>query len=196
MICYHYDHMKSRPRRLWMILSWIILLHSVRIIAFAQIWSWVSPAPTGDIVRSVCFLDSLKGWLIAGSSGVLLHTSDGGSTWDYEFAGRRVPLVACAFADSNHGWLTGGEAIFRTSNGGKSWTQLNTPPEQPFISVQCFGNDTVFATTQSNMIVRSVDGGDSWSEFRINYSNITASYFLNSKTGYVVGDKLYKTRRG
>jgi photosystem II stability/assembly factor-like uncharacterized protein len=160
----------------------------------------VTPIPTGDYPHATCFLDSLQGWLVAGGSGVVFHTSDGGRTWEYQDTGLRTYFQAICFVDEDHGWVAGGDSIgviFRTTNGGSSWIKMNTRPDHyAFISLHCFGKDSVFAATQRNEIVRTVDGGDTWSDIRINYNNISASYFIDRQIGYVLGDKLYRTTNG
>jgi photosystem II stability/assembly factor-like uncharacterized protein len=43
-------------------------------------WFWQNPKPTGNTLRSVCFIDSTTGYAV-GDLGTLLKTTDGGLNW-------------------------------------------------------------------------------------------------------------------
>lgn len=60
---------------------------------------------------------------IAGSPGtVILHSPDGGGTWQGHATGQRVPLHRIAFADESHGWAVGDlGTILHTTDGGQTW---------------------------------------------------------------------------
>jgi hypothetical protein len=72
------------------------------------------------------FTDARKGW-IAGGSGTILRTVDGGANW-FELESRTDRLLySVAFTDSLRGWVTGGNgAILSTIDGGG-----DPPPEPP-----------------------------------------------------------------
>ena len=83
------------------------------------------------------FLDEANAWILAPSgdqtSGSLHHTTDGGVTW----TSAQVPFGGGSlyFTDESSGWVMVGlgagmshmaVAIFRTSDGGSTWTQVFT----------------------------------------------------------------------
>src|ERR1051325_2421397 len=54
-------------------------------------WNWQTPRPQGNSLRSVQFIDASHGWA-AGEYGTILHTPDGGGSWDeQELARSRSP---------------------------------------------------------------------------------------------------------
>jgi photosystem II stability/assembly factor-like uncharacterized protein len=59
------------------------------------------------------------------NSGRLLRSADGGATWTEYHLGSRFTHIQVCFVDSRHGWLRGGTHIYRTLDGGNSWTQLH-----------------------------------------------------------------------
>jgi len=76
----------------------------------------------------------------------ILHTGDGGKTWDVQLynPNPHYSLLAVEFINENEGWAAGGELsalhfmghFWHTINGGKNWT-LNEVP-------QVYGNDMSF----------------------------------------------------
>lgn len=101
--------------------------------------SWKQVSVDADILpSSVCFIGD-QGWL-AGSrrvvngdsvklQGVLLHTTDGGFHWQRVELGPNEPfLTDVRFADKDHGWLVGRDTVYRTHDGGKTWTPVMSLP--------------------------------------------------------------------
>ena len=166
-------------------------------------WKWVSPLPTGDDCHSLCFIDSLRGWIVAGTSGVVVSTSDGGKTWSYSDTGVRMWYLDVYFADSSYGWVGGGNTTFvisRTTNGGHTWqtTDLSADssgkPLFPAIALKFFGHDTGFAACTYGLVT-TTNGGESWTKLHINgrAPRITAMSFINTRIGYVSSDSIFKT---
>jgi photosystem II stability/assembly factor-like uncharacterized protein len=102
--------------------------------------SWREVSINTDIrLSSVCFVGD-DGW-VTGSrrivnvgsirlEGVLLHTPDGGKTWEQVPLGPEEPfLTDVRFVDKEHGWLVGRDSLFRTEDSGKTWNRvLSLPP--------------------------------------------------------------------
>jgi photosystem II stability/assembly factor-like uncharacterized protein len=103
-------------------------------------------SPTG--LNAVSFVDATHGWAVGarggsngsqmGHVGVILATSDGGTTWqvqDASSAGGDAQLYSVSFVDATHGWAVGDSvdsdkgyadgAILTTSNGGATWQAQN-----------------------------------------------------------------------
>jgi len=59
----------------------------------------------------------------SGTSGRILHTSSGGSTWTDQTSGTSAALYGIAFLDKLNGWAVGESGTIRhTSDGGSTWT--------------------------------------------------------------------------
>ena len=58
------------------------------------------------------------------SSGILLHTKDGGKNWDRIAMPTDSTFHRVSFFDSKHGWLLGTDRLYRTIDGGRSWTTV------------------------------------------------------------------------
>jgi photosystem II stability/assembly factor-like uncharacterized protein len=81
------------------------------------------PLGSMDIGRDIFFADEQTGWLLAGFTGNLLKTTDGGITWNriYMF-GDQYSINSIYFVDGLTGWAVGsGGIVFKTSDGGRGW---------------------------------------------------------------------------
>ena len=125
------------------------------------IWKNSTPAIPPDLY-DVFFLDANIGWA-AGWPEVILTTTDGGATWKEQFLNLHytTPANFCGqwnddrtsclkkngtylrrirFADPQNGWVVGRfGTLYRTINGGASWTN---PPQRPANPVDCAANPT------------------------------------------------------
>jgi photosystem II stability/assembly factor-like uncharacterized protein len=65
-----------------------------------------------DKIWSIYFANSTSGWAAAKKG--ILHTTDGGSTWNYQLSSPSEPFIKLCFADQSHGWaITSSGAIYR-----------------------------------------------------------------------------------
>ena len=98
--------------------------------------TWLTKEIPGSrtIIDAVYFRDDNEGW-VAGSekipgpdradgfTGLILHTRDGGQTWEEQRTGvQDLGYNTIYFSDARHGWLSGYDKVYRTDDGGKSWT--------------------------------------------------------------------------
>ena len=116
----------------------------------------------------------------AGESSRIYKTVDGGAHWDLQFANTdpKVFLDAMAFWDADRGIafsdsVDGQFVILMTGNGGRSWDRVpadHLPPALPGegafaasgTNVALFGRDQAWIGTTASRVLRSSDGGRSW----------------------------------
>lgn len=91
-------------------------------------------------VDSVHFINKQEGWAVGRlwpvdishdeMRGLVLQTWDGGQTWkEVEVGENELFYVQVHFTDSGHGWVTSRDNVYRTEDGGKSWSKvLSLPP--------------------------------------------------------------------
>jgi photosystem II stability/assembly factor-like uncharacterized protein len=83
-------------------------------------------------IRSLHFISKQEGWAAGlwenakdeqySSGSVVIHTVDGGQTWERLFsckAESRFDVIN--FADRSHGWLVSPTGAYRSDDGGRSW---------------------------------------------------------------------------
>ena len=78
---------------------------------------------TVGVISGVFFLNPLQGWVV-GRKGVLLHTQTGGANWEVDSLGPGN-LTDVYFVDNTHGWAWGAGQLWRTTDGGNSWSTQN-----------------------------------------------------------------------
>ncbi len=99
---------------------------------------------------------------------VFYVTHDGGTTWT-----PTTPVTFSqgyyrggSFADVNHGWVTEGDTLYVTSNGGRQWTTVR--PGSPFTYVgelDFISPQIGWAVGQAlfpPFLLKTVDGGHTW----------------------------------
>ena len=66
-------------------------------------------------LEAVNFVDRKKGWIVGGKNvgqftheGFILHTPDGGKTWELQFDEVETYLNDLVFVDDQNGWVIGG----------------------------------------------------------------------------------------
>ncbi|MDE3057560.1 MAG: T9SS type A sorting domain-containing protein [Bacteroidota bacterium] len=174
-------------------------------------------------VTQIQFPTNQKGWLVLSSGsygGAVYFTTDGGSTWSQTVRDSfSNPLVVqkIQFYDSLHGWygepapvllgkspslqphLNSIGRFFRTTDGGTTWIESNTPgiinqfsfisQNEGWLSVTTF-NDTLYKTT---------DGGIIWEPLSV-IPNLHAAdelTFVTENEGWLrIGGEVFHTQDG
>jgi photosystem II stability/assembly factor-like uncharacterized protein len=66
-----------------------------------------------------------QAWIAGAPGSLVLHTPDGGSSWEAQPTGLRTPLHRLCFIDEQRGWAVGDlGVVIGTSDGGKTWRIL------------------------------------------------------------------------
>jgi photosystem II stability/assembly factor-like uncharacterized protein len=114
--------------------------------------------------------DLLGGERVSGD-GVLLHSADGGATWETQWGGGAADLRLSDvdMVDANVGWAVGdGSAaqksiVLHTTDGGATWT-----PQDPgdihfdLAAVHVLDPQTAWVVGDGEQILRTTDGGATW----------------------------------
>ncbi len=182
-------------------------------------------------VDSIVFTNSQKGWAVGGSEtfdnngwenhGAILHTEDGGLTWEEQgeelYNQWNLEFFAVQFLDSQNGWAlndghfdpdVNGQSLFlaHTTNGGLTWewvpTGIQGSMSVGFADVQ---GDLVFIDAQHawavgglGKVIHTEDGGATWvqQELPSEYSRLFAVDFIDNQVGWIAGEGLYHTTDG
>jgi hypothetical protein len=136
--------------------------------------AWLTQSPAGtDHINRVFFLNSRLGW-VGAYGGLGQGTTDGGATWGILGSVPRFYFEDLLFTDSLTGWAAAGNAssggddgrgfVYKTTNGGISWTQEYRAP-WPLGSVSALGmqpGGTLWACGNHNGLLKSA--GAQWVE--------------------------------
>jgi len=167
---------------------------------------------TSNILNSVHFPATDTGYIVGGddnySQPELLKTIDGGLTWAIIATDITLPmnLTTVFFITSNTGYAAGHyftmcskEIVIKTEDGGTHWSIVyDTSPCDFGTSFKSLfftnGNYGYVAGhwEGSGQIIRTNDGGLSWSNKIFSYNHTLRSiHFPDNDTGYAVGDLGY-----
>ena len=111
---------------------------------------------------------------------MILHTVDGGKTWQRQKSGTDVYLFSIYFVDARHGWAVGDKSILlETRDGGANWSlhkiisasAKEMSAEEAVVSqdpvlydVQFLDAKTGWVVGEFGKIYHTTDGGQTWSE--------------------------------
>ncbi len=151
------------------------------------------------------FFDANTGCVVGdddgmGSGGMILKTTNGGTTWTPQVSNTYSSLNSVHFTDANTGYITGGSGlILKTTNGGTLWSALTTNATGNLKAI-CFPSaTTAYVVGSGGTILKTTNSGTTWTAQTSGRTNLLKSvYFVNATTGYAVGDSatLLKTVNG
>lgn len=151
--------------------------------------------------NSVWFVDADTGFVF-GEDGIILRTTNGGSSWDTRSIDDYIGLyldvfqfLAVTFLDKQTGFLVGygyyGNEIYKTTDCGRTW-QWNEQIIMPKIFT--YLNDITFIDKNNGFIVggqgvflKTTDEGNSWQRDSIS-GNGYSVFFTDSLTGWTTGN--------
>jgi photosystem II stability/assembly factor-like uncharacterized protein len=150
----------------------------------------------------------------SGESSRIYKTIDGGDHWDLQFANTdpKVFLDAMAFADATHGVAfsdsVDGAFVVLTTSDGRRWTRVPAdrlpaalPGEGAFAAsgsnIAMVGRDGIWIGTTASRVLRSLDGGRTWTVVTTPLATGTATgifsiSFRDRDHGIVVGGNYQK----
>lgn len=141
---------------------------------------------------SVYFATPQDGWAVGGF-GTIIHTSDGGLSWERQKGGVSEILREVFFVDAETGWIVGRRGtILHTTSGGEGWfrpwKRQNSGTYVDLMGVNFVDKETGWAVG-GRTVFHTTNGGDTWEE-QVQFSetnSLWSVYFVDRNTGWVVG---------
>ena len=161
-------------------------------------------APYNTDYYRINFVNSDIGWIAGGDAGgfpsyishrVILHTTNGGATWNLQYGEAYESLLrSIYFVDQNNGYATGESGIImKTTDGGSNWSQ-NVIPSFHFYDIFFIDNLTGWVTGEYlglphyTAIFKTTDGGVNWVETQFGEDeSLSSIYFIDNMKGWAVG---------
>lgn len=120
-----------------------------------------------DNLFAIEFSDEKHG-IIAGESGRVLRTSDGGESWTLSYIGTSELIRRVSFIDLRHAWAVGHRgSVFHSENGGETWTQQRASDDVYLRDISFSDAENGWAVGHGATILNTKDGGASWQPQRI-----------------------------
>lgn len=145
-------------------------------------------------IASVFFINPKEGWAVGGF-GSIVHTENGGLTWEIQKGSVRDIYYGVFFVDKDHGWIVGDSGkILHTTTGGKSlfgfggWKAQKSGTHVHLFGVHFVDKQTGWAVGAKE-VIHTTNGGETWNvqaRFK-ETSSLRAVYFVDRNTGWVSG---------
>lgn len=165
-------------------------------------WSSTRVSSGGKDLNAVSFVDSKRGW-VAGDSGFLAYTDDGGTSWIERRLGVDHAINDIYFTNKDNGFALASGSIFESSDGGHSWREAHKFSPASFegavpelYSLRFNGKKrgwVVGSASRDDAIVNSIlaitrDGGVTWQVLHAPTSQeLIHIDFVDEKRGWIVG---------
>jgi len=114
--------------------------------------------------RSLYFINKDKGFGII-EYGNLVQTLDGGRTWspqDLSSLGWNTRAVHLSFTSDKKGFLITEYNLYKTANGGQSWTKIQDLSGTYSAGMKFFSETVGFLYGSEGVIYKTINGGDTW----------------------------------
>jgi len=164
-----------------------------------------------DITPSLNCIQALDDKNVYTARNELYHTKDGGTTW--ETAGLEnvgSGIFDLHFVSQNTGFIAK-NGVMKSSDAGKTWTlKFDAGADMEYYALNynqlqfldsnvgfCAGGKTYDGNSVGNL-VKTTDGGETWTSLKMQMSQITNFRFLDANTGFVFNfnQELWKTTDG
>lgn len=166
-------------------------------LTHASSWQVIRTAEIhADIADVFLLRDGIHGWLATNRGPY--RTEDGGASWEAGVLPFEVGLDALHFLDENDGWAVSdgyGGTIFHSTDGGRTWEVNYVLPDGWMTDI--FFTDALhgWATADHN-VLRTTDGGVSWTvDYHFGWYPAEV-YFHDNLRGWMGGDDIYVTEDG
>ncbi len=121
----------------------------------------VQTSGTTQGLNDVFMIDTTTA-LVVGNNGVMLKTTNSGTTWVPKSAGL-YNWTSIGFANAFFGVVVGyGNAAAVTTNGGETWSPVS-PMLSEYSKVAFMGTELIFVASSFGSVAISADSGDQWS---------------------------------
>lgn len=164
-----------------------------------------------DIKPSLNCIEAIDDQNVYTARNELYHTKNGGTSW--ETAGLEnigSGIFDIHFLNKTTGLIVK-NGVMKSTDSGKTWAlKFDAGADEEYYALNynrlqfvdskvgfCAGGKTYDGNSVGNM-VKTTDGGETWTSLKLKMSQITAFYFLDAQNGYVFNfnNELWKTANG
>ena len=136
-------------------------------------WQRKNTSVTNEILHRLSFPSESIGYVVGGSItsgnayGDILKTTDSGVTWTNLAFDPGYRTYSVFFHDENTGYIgtQGPTGVYKTTNGGVDWAQLNTgtgTSSNIVYDIKFYDENLGFAMYSSGQVARTTNGGTNW----------------------------------
>ena len=187
-------------------------------------WKEIDFGELSGSIPSIFFIDKQTGWAISNNS--VIKTINGGTSWKKQYKLKDSWMVKdIHFTDKSTGWAVGRRVLLHTNDSGKNWEMMRIYGSYLDEGVEV-ATETHEGTAQDNeykhtsfeitdydlrdvyfldkyhgwavgdKIVKTTDGGESWSIKKCDVRDPYKIYFIDRSIGWIIGNKIMLTIDG
>ena len=169
-------------------------------------------APTGLNLSGIDFLNSREGFIVGSTTDTmhdtgnwLWRTTDAGKSWSHAATPKGQPFAQVHFLNLRDGWAIraiskskisshANVQLWRTTNGGGSWTLQNTAQQSPLANPAqytiAFPDALTGYALVGNSLLKTDNGGNHWSQVMLptNKTFPMSIAFATPKRGWMIGE--------
>ncbi|CAN5479012.1 hypothetical protein BH10BAC6_BH10BAC6_11790 [soil metagenome] len=133
-----------------------------------ETWSWLTPVkydqPSGGRVYAFAVCAANTQSMVGGTNSEIFRSIDGGRSWQESNPRQNVPIYTASYnpTNANDVVVAGMFTIKRSSNGGASWTTIQTPSFSYVRELYRAVNPLNMLAVESSKYYTSADGGTTW----------------------------------
>lgn len=158
--------------------------------------SWKSVYQTKLALYGIYFRNANAGWVV-GASGIILHTSNGGRSWNAEKGGTDEDLLAVTADSSGAIFIVGKRAtVLKSLDNGETWRRCIVPAEVDLTNVMSLPSGELFVLGRDRLFT-STDSGSSWvTHGPYKWDTLSNLAFANEKVGLLSSGQVLRTTDG
>ena len=145
--------------------------------------TWEQFNMPGTNITAGHFTSEQNGWVQYGGfeNNQVWVTTDGGESWNLRDPLKHPVISAIEMIDDQIGFLGSRDFVFKTTDGGFTWTPLHDNPVNSILDLYVVNENELWACENNGFIFYTFDGGDFWQEIdpAIINSNKTTSIYAN-----------------
>ena len=151
---------------------------------------------SGTSLRDVCFTDVNNIWVCGYDpwtdwKGIIFKTTDGGTTWSYQFHPETQGLNSICFANQDLGWTVGSDfynsTILKTTNAGDTWEQQSSNNGSQLNAIFILNVNEAWIVGKGGTIRKTTDSGANWININGEQADLKDVIFLDLMNGWAVG---------
>lgn len=139
------------------------------------------------VLLGVDFVTNKIGWAV-GENGTILHTRNGGITWEAQSSPTHLLFDIC-ITSKDKGFVVGDRGtVMHTLDGGMNWNPQDSRTAECFGGTHFVTSQKGWAVAEAGVILHTTNGGAVWLPQKSNTTqDLLAVYFIDDKTGWCVG---------
>lgn len=139
------------------------------------------------VLLGVDFVTNKVGWAV-GENGTILHTRNGGITWEAQSNPTHLLFDVC-ITSNNMAFVVGDRGtILQTLDGGMNWNPQDSRTAECFGGTHFVTSQKGWAVAEAGVILHTTNGGAVWLPQKSNTTqDLLAVFFIDDETGWCVG---------